>query len=148
DVAEESRQDPTWLRGGGPGRDGCRVPLPWSGVEAPYGFGPGEGQPWLPQPDYFAELSVEAQSEDPGSTLNLVRAALRERRRLVPMLSDRIELLDRGDDVLAYRRAGLTCVLNCGTADVDTSDLGEPLLTSGDRVGDALPPDTAAWYLR
>ena len=148
EVAEESRQDPTWLRGGGPGRDGCRVPLPWSGVEAPYGFGPGEGQPWLPQPDYFAELSVEAQSEDPDSTLNLVRAALRERRRLVPMLSDRIELLDRGDDVLAYRRAGLTCVLNCGTADVDTSDLGEPLLTSGDRVGDTLPPDTAAWYLR
>ncbi|MDN5856658.1 MAG: glycoside hydrolase family 13 protein [Actinomycetia bacterium] len=148
DVAEEARQDPTWLRGGGQGRDGCRVPLPWSGTKAPYGFGPSEGQPWLPQPASFAGLSVEAQREDRDSTLNLVRAALRERRRLLPTLSDRIELLDRGGDVLAYRRGDLTCVLNCGTHAVDVSDLGEPLIASRVRVGAALPPDTAAWFTR
>ena len=38
-------------RSGGtdPGRDGCRVPLPWSGDAAPFGFSP-EGAtdaPWL-----------------------------------------------------------------------------------------------------
>ena len=54
DVAPEFRQDPSWLRTGEVGRDGCRVPIPWSGDAAPYGFGPGAEQPWLPQPDYFA----------------------------------------------------------------------------------------------
>ena len=35
-------QDPMHVRSGGvdPGRDGCRVPLPWSGDEPPYGFSP------------------------------------------------------------------------------------------------------------
>ena len=42
DVAPEFRQDPSWLRTGEPGRDGCRVPIPWSGTHAPYGFGPGD----------------------------------------------------------------------------------------------------------
>ena len=31
DVAPAYRQDPSWFRTGEPGRDGCRVPLPWSG---------------------------------------------------------------------------------------------------------------------
>ena len=36
DIPDELRQDPIWQRTGGadPGRDGCRVPLPWSGTEA------------------------------------------------------------------------------------------------------------------
>ena len=35
-------QDPMHARSGGvdPGRDGCRVPLPWSGTAAPFGFSP------------------------------------------------------------------------------------------------------------
>ena len=35
-------QDPTWERSGHTdrGRDGCRVPMPWSGTEPPYGFSP------------------------------------------------------------------------------------------------------------
>ena len=47
-------QDPMYVRSGGvdPGRDGCRVPLPWSGRRAPFGFSPRGrgGEPWLPQP--------------------------------------------------------------------------------------------------
>ena len=148
DVPEEARQDPTWFRGGGPGRDGCRVPLPWSGTAAPYGFGPSDGHPWLPQPGSFAELSVEAQRDDPDSTLHLVRAVLHERRRLLPTLGDRLTLVDRGDDVLAYRRGDLACVLNCSTREVDVSDLGEPLIASRTGVDATLPPDTAAWFVR
>ena len=36
DLPEELLQDPTWLRSGHTerGRDGCRVPIPWSGREA------------------------------------------------------------------------------------------------------------------
>ena len=42
DLPDEVRQDPTFLRTAGPrkGRDGCRVPIPWSGTEPPFGFGP------------------------------------------------------------------------------------------------------------
>src|SRR5699024_8711471 len=56
DVDPQDRQDPTWLRGGGGGRDGCRIPMPWSGNRPPYGFAPDGVAPWLPQPDWFADL--------------------------------------------------------------------------------------------
>ncbi|WP_405493580.1 glycoside hydrolase family 13 protein [Streptomyces sp. NBC_00096] len=61
-------------------RDGCRVPIPWSGQEPPYDFGPAGS--WLPQPDGWAGLSVAAQTGDPHSTLELYRAALELRRAL------------------------------------------------------------------
>ncbi|CAM5230810.1 glycoside hydrolase family 13 protein [Streptomyces avidinii] len=64
-------------------RDGCRVPLPWSGAQAPYGFGPAGS--WLPQPAGWGDLSVAAQTGDPHSTLELYRAAL-ELRRAMPGL--------------------------------------------------------------
>ncbi|MFJ3834621.1 glycoside hydrolase family 13 protein [Streptomyces sp. NPDC090054] len=64
-------------------RDGCRIPLPWSGEEPPYGFGGGGS--WLPQPADWAGLSVAAQTGDPHSTLELYRAAL-ELRRAMPGL--------------------------------------------------------------
>ncbi len=42
DLPVELIQDPMHYRSGGidPGRDGCRVPLPWSGDHAPFGFSP------------------------------------------------------------------------------------------------------------
>ena len=58
DVPPSDRQDPAWFRGGGPGRDGCRVPVPWSGTEPPFGFGPGAGQPWLPMPAHWSTSTV------------------------------------------------------------------------------------------
>ena len=80
DVAPEDRQDPSYLRTGEVGRDGCRVPIPWGGTEAPYDFGPGSTQPWIPQPADWAPLTVEAQAGDPDSTLAFYRDALRVRR--------------------------------------------------------------------
>ncbi|TNC42828.1 glycoside hydrolase family 13 protein [Mumia zhuanghuii] len=158
EVAPEDRQDPTWLRGGGVGRDGCRVPLPWSGKTPPFGFSPDGPQPvrtWLPQPDWFRDYTVERQSEDPFSTLSFMRFALGERRELVPTLSHALEMLDRGEDVVAFRRAGvdggpaLVCVVNCGTADVPVDDLGEPVVLSStlaEGTGQLLP-NSAAWFL-
>ena len=47
DLPEELLQDPTWKRSGHTvrGRDGCRVPIPWSGTEPPFGFGSIEHPP-------------------------------------------------------------------------------------------------------
>src|SRR5688500_20390497 len=60
------------------GRDGCRVPLPWSVSGPSLGFGTGGS--WLPQPLDWAKLSVEAQSDDQDSMLSFYRTALRVRR--------------------------------------------------------------------
>ena len=144
DVAPEHRQDPAWFRTREPGRDGCRVPLPWSGAEPPFGFGPGEGQPWIPQPDSWKSLTVEAQQDDPGSTLSFYRAALGHRRRHATPAGEVVELVDGGEDVLAFRRGPLTVVLNCGEKPVELP-AGEVLLGSGPLDQGLLPPDTAAW---
>ncbi|WP_454301674.1 alpha-amylase family glycosyl hydrolase [Salana multivorans] len=82
DLPDEARQDPVFHRSGGAsrGRDGCRVPLPWEGETAPYGFGPAGSSPWLPQPEIFAELTRERQERDPESMLALYRELLAVRR--------------------------------------------------------------------
>ncbi|WP_439937173.1 glycoside hydrolase family 13 protein [Nocardia sp. N13] len=143
DVAPVDRQDPAFLRTGEVGRDGCRVPMPWSGTEAPYGFGPGGSQPWIPQPADWAPLTAEAQATDPESTLTFYREALRVRRTFAWSAGETVEPLDLGTDVLAFRRGPLTVVLNCGDAPVELPD-GELLLASGP-VDGKLPADTAAW---
>jgi alpha-glucosidase len=142
DVAPEDWQDPASLRTGEPGRDGCRVPLPWSGQAAPYGFGPGGSQPWIPQPDSWADLSVERQQDDPGSMLSFYRETLALRRGLDR--GDTLTLVDLGDDVLAFRCGELTVVLNCGSEPVDLP-LGEVVVASGQSEQGTLAPDTAVW---
>ena len=148
EVPAEARQDPSWLRTGEPGRDGCRVPLPWSGTATPYGFGPGEGQPWLPMPEGWADLTVAAQQGDPASTLSFFRELLRTRREVTPGLPDEIEVLDAEPDTLALRRGDLVCVVNCGTRPRRLpAQAGALVLSSGAApVGGELAPDTAAWF--
>ena len=83
DIPSDRRQDPMWLRSGGvdPGRDGCRIPLPWSGDRPPYGFSAnGVEQTWLDQPADWAQLTVAAESAESTSTLALYREGLRLRR--------------------------------------------------------------------
>jgi alpha-glucosidase len=124
------------------------VPIPWSGSEPPYGFGPGTGQPWLPQPAGWGSLSVEAQDTDPASTLAFYRRAIAARRTLlggpgtVEILGDH----GLGEDVLAFRRGDLTVLLNCGSSPVALPE-GEVVVASGElREGDReLPGDTAVW---
>ncbi|GAB2873699.1 glycoside hydrolase family 13 protein [Nocardioides pacificus] len=141
DVAPEHRQDPSWHRTGEVGRDGCRVPIPWSGDRPPYGFSPGDDQPWIRQPDGWAALSVEAQQGDEDSTLAFYRRALAVRRTFAATAGDTIELLDLGEDVLAFTRGDLLCVVNTGSEAAGLPN-GEVLLCSGDTPG---APDTATW---
>lgn len=145
DVAPEFRQDPAWFRTGKVGRDGCRVPMPWGGQAPPYGFGPGLGQPWLPQPDTWGELTVQRQQADPDSTWAFYKAALDARRRFAHPAGPDVDLLDLGSDVLAFRRGPLTVVLNAGTMPVDLP--GGTVVVASGPVADRLPPDTAVWLL-
>ncbi|GAB3323039.1 glycoside hydrolase family 13 protein [Geodermatophilus aquaeductus] len=145
DLPAEALQDPTWERSGhtARGRDGCRVPLPWSGDAPPFGFAPDGVTPWLPQPASWASLTAEAQRADPASTLSLYRAALRLRRELP--VEEPLTWLDLGADVLAFDRGpALRCVVNLSARPVPLAGLGRVLLGSG-TPGEALAPDTAVW---
>jgi alpha-glucosidase len=146
DLPAGSRQDPIFTRTGGSelGRDGCRVPLPWSAGNAPYGFGPEGSTPWLPQPPSWAELSVQAQSADPDSTLRLYRTALRLRRELFG--GEDLRWQSEPDaDVLVFSRADSWCAVNQGGSTVDLGPI-QPILASGPVTGGQLPPDTSVWW--
>ncbi len=144
DVPPEARQDPSWFRTGQPGRDGCRVPLPWSGSVPPYGFGGADGtQPWIPQPDDWADLTVEAQASDPDSTLAFYRRALTARRAVFKGVDDATTAVAE-EDLLVIRRADVTVVVNTGDRPAALPE-GEVLISSGPLPGGVLPPDTAAW---
>ncbi len=145
DLPDDALQDPTWERSGHTdrGRDGCRVPLPWSGTASPFGFGPDGSQPWLPQPADFAAVTVEAEEADPGSMLALYRAALRLRRDHPSGGTPTWRPSEPG--VLAFDRVpGLTCVVNLTDGAVALPPGGAVLLASGPLAG-GLPADTAVW---
>ncbi|MEY9873922.1 alpha-glucosidase [Streptacidiphilus sp. MAP12-33] len=166
DLPDEVRQDPSFHRANGQDgfRDGCRVPIPWSGTEAPYGFGPVEGGPsWLPQPGSWAELSVASQTGDPTSTLELYRSALAIRAQHPALgAGDSVEWLDAPAGALAFRRThadgAFVCVANTGSSPVRMSVSSVPgrlLLTSGEepvRTGSGsgeeieIPADTTVWW--
>jgi alpha-glucosidase len=127
------------------------VPLPWSGSAPPYGFGPdGGAEPWLPQPDDWADLTVERQAADAGSTLGFFKRMLRLRREVRAGLPDEVELLATAPGTFAFTRGDLVCMVNCGSRTARLPEVaGELLLSSGaDPVDGRIAPDTAAWFRR
>ncbi|MEU4624043.1 alpha-amylase family glycosyl hydrolase [Actinoplanes sp. NPDC023801] len=132
-------QDPMYARRGHT-RDGCRVPLPWSGDEPPYGF--TAGTPWLPQPAEWKDRTVQAQTGDPTSMLELYRSAI----GLRVFKDQAFAWLDRGEGVLAWTRGtDFACVLNLSEAPVPLPEHRDILLASSPLDGDLLPSDTAVW---
>jgi alpha-glucosidase len=148
DLDDDVRQDPMFHRSGGrdPGRDGCRVPLPWTEGAPPFGFSPPDATapPWLPQPARWGASSVAAQLADPASMLRLYREALRIRRGLgdAPM-----RWLPAAEGVLAFARdGGFVCVANLSTTPTALPPYTKILLSSIELTDEgALPPDAAVW---
>ena len=154
-LPDAARQDPMFHRSNGTviGRDGCRVPMPWSGDSPPFGFStpaiPGRitAPPWLPQPAGWAGLTVEAQDGRPGSMLTLYRTAL-HLRRAEPALGDGdLRWIDAGDRVLAFDRGDtFRCMVNLSPKPVTLPAGARVLLASTlPDAADVLLPDTAAW---
>jgi alpha-glucosidase len=147
DQPAEVLQDPTYRRSQGreKGRDGCRVPLPWTRTGDSFGFGPGGAH--LPQPAWFADCSVEAQEGAADSTLRLYRAALAARRDL--LAEEKLVWVeagpDTGADVLHFvRPGGWQVVTNLGDGPTAVPP-GDVLLSSGPLADGQLPPDTTVW---
>jgi alpha-glucosidase len=139
DLPDEVLADPMWERSGHTerGRDGCRVPIPWTSTGPSLGFGPGA--PWLPQPESWAKLAVAEQETSPDSMLALYRSALRLRRGL---MFGSFEWVPSADDVLHFRRGAFHCLANLGEAAVRLP--GSVLLSSD--CGPDVPPDTVLWW--
>lgn len=151
DLPDEARQDPSFFRAEGQDgfRDGCRVPIPWTREGSSYGFGGGGG--WLPQPDTWGALSVEAQDGVQGSTLELYRAAIAARREHPGLgAGTDVEWLDAPEGVLALGRPGFVATVNTTGAPVRITAPGALLLASGPVAVDGttveLPADTTVWW--
>jgi alpha-glucosidase len=146
DLPPDVLDDPVWelSEHAQKGRDGCRIPIPWSTDGPSFGF--GDVEPWLPQPDDFGALSVAAQDGVTGSTLELYRSALALRTHHMRG-DDDLEWVDLGDDVLAFRRgSGAACAVNFGERPVRLP-AGDVLVASVDDLGAGLPTDAAAWIV-
>ena len=149
----ELLQDPMHFRSNGvdPGRDGCRVPLPWRENGPSFGFSPDDAaaEPWLPQPADWAGLSVEAELADPGSMLSLYRDTLRLRRGSAGLHDGPLTWLDRGEDVLAFTRGeNFVSISNLSAEPVPLPEHVEVLLSSSALENGLLPSDSTAWLRR
>ena len=147
-LTDDVRQDPTWHRSGGRvrGRDGCRVPLPWSAHAPSFGFGPGAAS-WLPQPADWADYALDQQRGDIASTYERYRLALQIRRDL-GLGRGTLRWEQSGQDVIAFRNGALLVIANLGHTPVP--------LQAGTKVRHAsaalpddrtVPPDTTVWVL-
>ncbi|MET4060325.1 alpha-glucosidase [Arthrobacter sp. UYP6] len=146
DLADEHRQDPAFFRNRGVdiGRDGCRVPLPWTRTGSSFGFGSGGAH--LPQPEWFGAYAVEVQEDDPASNLTFYRRALELRREL--QTEENFEWVEEiSPEVLHFiRPGGWRCVTNFGSAPAALPP-GTVLLASSPLQNGLLPADTTAWLI-
>ncbi|NND74595.1 MAG: alpha-glucosidase [Ilumatobacter sp.] len=167
DIPDDRRTDPIFAltAGATTGRDGCRVPLPWTTDPATsYGFSsPPAGdqapvdEPWLPQPADWGDRSVAVEERRAGSTLHLYRelsAARRAHANSQPLAARALEL---GRDLVAVARGDLVVVVNATSAPVDI-DLAHPALTDTTVVlstteqptpsGSTIAADSTIWFCR
>jgi alpha-glucosidase len=146
DLPPEVLEDPLPDRSGGrwKGRDGCRVPIPWTPDRPSFGFGPVA--PRLPQPGWFADAAVSHQEADPGSTLSLHREALALRARF-PQVDEASWEASASEDVVHFSRpGGWHAVTNFGHESVSLPP-GDVILSSAPLADGLLPPATTVWLV-
>lgn len=149
EIPDEARQDPTFLRTNQQqfGRDGCRVPLPWTAEGPSFGFGAAGAH--LPQPTWFADYAVTAEEQDPASTLSIYRRALALRHDL--QTGEHLEWIETGrSDVLHFTRPnGWQVVTNFGLEPYPLEDGAGDVLLSSSAVRSArdriVPAETTVW---
>ncbi|MGB3185105.1 MAG: glycoside hydrolase family 13 protein [Ornithinimicrobium sp.] len=151
-IPDAERQDPTWERSEHtvPGRDGCRIPMPWEAGNTAYGFGEG-AHTWLPQPEIYGALAVDRQDGVFGSTLELYRTVIRLRREH-DLGVGVLEWLDGySDEVIAFTNTGpdgavITVLTNVGVDPVPLPNDAEVLLVSHALVDNCLRRDSTVWF--
>ncbi len=145
DIPFDQVQDPVYLRNlkQAKGRDGARVPLPWTRGGTNFGF--GGGTPHLPQPEWFADFSVEAESGNSASPLEIFRTALKLRREL--QCAEEITWHETtSEDVLHFSRPnGWNCITNF-KASKYPMPAGEIILASSPLINGKIAAGTTVWF--
>ena len=150
DMPDGARQDPLFIQTSGKqlGRDGCRVPLPWTtDATTSFGFSPVAVEPWLPQPNDFGEHSAETEGHDPDSMLSFYRTLLSHRSSV----SGDLTWVETGNpDCLAFERNGTLVVLNVGAGPVElpaalVAARSVILASQPGTTPRQLPSDTCVW---
>ncbi|ALD73201.1 glycoside hydrolase family 13 protein [Trueperella pyogenes] len=147
EIPAADRQDPTFFRTGQAeiGRDGCRVPLPWTQGGESFGF--GDGPAHLPQPEWFNQCA--AADGGAAGTLELYRKALRLRREF--QTAERLEWVESPDKTLRFRRPnGWEVLTNFGTEPIvlDEADAARVVLRSepaSPEVREAMAGESTVW---
>jgi alpha-glucosidase len=162
-LPDEAREDPGWRRSNftAPGRDGCRVPIPWQADAPSYGFsfarvqngklsGPTANS-WLPQPPSWAEYALDKQRGVPGSTYEMYRTALRLRRSL-GLGGGSLSWMDTDapDEVLVFRNRDTVVLTNFGAEPLSLSSVlpgGAKVVHSSAALDDdgKVPTDVTVW---
>lgn len=145
-LPDDARQDPVWERSGHRirGRDGCRVPLPWTTTGPAFGFS-SSGNTWLPQPADFGVFAVDKETADQSSTLSHYRHSLAVRRAL-RLGSGTLTALDLPDEVVGFINGDVLVMANLSPTNVALPP-GKVILASvTDAVTEGLlTPDAAVW---
>ena len=130
------------------GRDGCRVPIPWTtDPTTNFGISTVACKPWLPQPADWGTHSVEREAADPTSMLAWYRTLLAHRRLLSGGLTwVEVDL----PETLAFERDGVLIVANVGGEAVElpaalVAGRSVILATQPDTSTTHLPSDTCVW---
>ena len=152
DIPEDRLTDPRWKMSGytDRGRDGCRVPIPWtSNPVGAFGFSSNDSlrpnQAWLPQSDWWGKYSVDSQDGVDGSTLSMYRQALAIRKQEMGLGDGPMEWIQAGQEIVAFKRPGdFACYINFGPA-FELPSKSTILIASALISGQTLPTDTAVW---
>lgn len=146
DLPDGARQDPAWERTGGRsyGRDGCRVPLPWTdSPDEDWG-----SNPWLPLPAGWEKYAASKQEDDPESPLNRYRKMLALRKEL-DLGEGKWELIESDPDVVAVKTEKVLAAINLGVGPRPVSEGGRVLYSTGTTyVEDGalwIGPNDAVW---
>lgn len=149
DLPIDALRDPIFRNTNGErrGRDGCRVPLPWSGEAAPFGFSRAEST-WLPQPAYFAGRTVADRMANADSGWQTVRSALRVRRELLENEAGEYRKRDVHPDAIAFDRGDrFTCVVNLGTDPIESPFAAPPTVSSLAVWNGMIPASATCWWV-
>jgi len=153
DLPDSVLQDPIFVRTEGKtrGRDGCRVPMPWSGVAAPYGFS-SNADTWLPQPSDWSALTVAAQQDDASSMLHLYQQLLKLRAQHSTLRQGEVVSVKVTGDVLrvviADQAAEFELVMNFGifAAEYVIATSAKLVCTSSEYVSNQISASTSLLF--
>ncbi len=152
DIPADRITDPVWRMSGftDAGRDGCRVPLPWTPeVAGAFGFSSNKAlapeDAWLPQSPGWGEYSVSSQAGIAGSTIEMYRSALVIRKQEEGLGDGKLSWLDTDLAVLAFERPGnFACYVNFGEP-YSLPEGSQVILASAPISNGIMPTDSTVW---